>query len=103
VLVTRMTSNVLLTILGMALVTYMVRAGGLWLMGFVQPSARVEAWLNAIPGAVLVSLVAPTVLASGLAETLAAVATVLVAVVTKKMFAAIVVGVGVVWVLRRIF
>jgi len=97
-----MLSNTLITILGMALVTYMARAGGLWLMGFVKPSPRVEAWLKAIPGAVLVSLVAPTVLAGGLAETLAALATVLVAARTKKMFLAIVVGVGVVWALRRV-
>jgi uncharacterized membrane protein len=98
-----MLNNTLITILGMALVTYMVRAGGLWLMGFVKPSPAVEAWLNAIPGAVLVSLVAPTVLVSSLAETLAALATVLVAVVTKKMLLAITVGVAVVWVLRKFF
>ncbi len=98
-----MLNNTLITILGMALVTYMVRAGGLWLMGLVKPSPAVEAWLNAIPGAVLVSLVAPTVLVSSLAETLAALATVLVAVVTKKMLLAIIVGVAVVWVLRKFF
>nr|BBH85340.1 hypothetical protein KTC_00910 [Thermosporothrix sp. COM3] len=98
-----MSSNTLIAILGMALVTYMVRAGGMWLMGFVKPSPGVEAWLKTIPGAVLVSLVAPTVLASGPAETLAALATILVAARTKKMFLAIVVGVGVVWVLRKIF
>ncbi|QBD76288.1 AzlD domain-containing protein [Ktedonosporobacter rubrisoli] len=96
-----MLSNSLIAIFGMALVTYMVRAGGLWLMGFVKPSPWVEAWLKALPGAVIVSLVAPTVLASSLPETLAALATVLVAARTKKLFLAIVVGVGVVWMLRR--
>src|SRR6266852_1208917 len=69
----------LIAIMGMALVTYATRAGGFWLMSLVTPSPRVEAWLKQIPGAVLVAIIAPTVLASSLAETLAALATVLVA------------------------
>jgi uncharacterized membrane protein len=56
----------------MALVTYVTRAGGFWLMGLVTPSPRVQAWLRQIPGAVLVAIIAPTVLASSVAETLAA-------------------------------
>ena len=86
----------------MALVTYATRAGGFWLMSLVTPSPRIEAWLRQIPGAVMVSLVAPTVLASSLAETLAALATVLVAARTKNVLLAMVVGVAAVWVLRII-
>lgn len=92
----------LITILGMALVTYATRAGGFWLMGLVTPSPRIEAWLRQIPGAVLVAIVAPTVLASSLAETLAALATVLVAIRTKNVLAAMVVGVAAVFLLRLI-
>jgi uncharacterized membrane protein len=90
----------LITILGMALVTYATRAGGFWLMGLVTPSPRIEAWLRQIPGAVLVAIVAPTVLASSLAETLAALATVLVAIRTKNVLAAMVTGVAAVFLLR---
>jgi uncharacterized membrane protein len=90
----------LITILGMALVTYATRAGGFWLMGLVTPSPRIEAWLRQIPGAVLVAIVAPTVLASSLAETLAALATVLVAIRTKNVLAAMVIGVAAVFLLR---
>ena len=90
----------LITILGMALVTYATRAGGFWLMGLVTPSPRIEAWLRQIPGAVLVAIIAPSVLASSLAETLAALATVLVAIRTKNVLIAMVVGVAAVWVLR---
>ena len=90
----------LITILGMALVTYATRAGGFWLMGLVTPSPRIEAWLRQIPGAVLVAIIAPTVLASSLAETLAALATVLVAIRTKNVLIAMVVGVSTVWLLR---
>lgn len=92
----------LITILGMALVTYATRAGGFWLMGLVRPSPRVEAWLRQIPGAVLVAIIAPTVLASSLAETLAALASALVALRTKNVLVAMVVGVGAVWVLRML-
>ena len=92
----------LFTILGMALVTYATRAGGFWLMGLVTPSPRIEAWLRQIPGAVLVAIIAPTVLASSLAETLAALATVLVAIRTKNVLAAMVIGVAAVWLLRFI-
>jgi uncharacterized membrane protein len=91
-----------LTILGMALVTYATRAGGFWLMGLVTPSPRIQAWLKQIPGAVLVAIIAPIVLASSLAETLAAVATVLVAIRTKNVLVAMVVGVATVALLRLI-
>jgi uncharacterized membrane protein len=92
----------LLTILAMALVTYATRAGGFWLMGLVTPSPRVEAWLKQIPGAVLVALIAPTVLASSIAETCAAIATVLVAIRTKNVLIAMLVGVAVVALLRLV-
>ena len=92
----------ILTILGMALVTYATRAGGFWLMGLVTPSPRIETWLKQIPGAVLVAIIAPTVLASSVAETLAAVATVLVAIRTKNVLIAMLVGVATVALLRLI-
>jgi len=92
----------LITILGMALVTYATRAGGFWLMSLVTPSPRIEAWLRQIPGAVLVAIIAPTVLASSVAETLAALATVLVAIRTKNVLIAMLVGVATVWLLRLI-
>src|SRR5437764_14866790 len=90
----------LITILGMALVTYATRAGGFWLMSLVTPSPRIEAWLRQIPGAVMVSLVAPTVLASSLAETLAALATVPVGARTNNVLLATVAGVEAAWVRR---
>lgn len=93
----------LLTILGMALVTYLTRVGGLWLMGRVTPSPRVESWLKNIPGAVLISIVAPAALASGLSGVLAALLTGLVAARTRNLLFSMVVGVAAVWVLRRWF
>ena len=72
--------STLLVIALMALATYATRAGGLWLANRFDLSERAGAWLDAIPAAILVSLVAPTVLTGGPAEALAA-----VAVVSKRL------------------
>ncbi len=92
--------QVLITILGMALVTYLTRIGGLWLMSRVTLSGRIKTWLGYLPGAVLVAIVAPTVLSSGLTETGAALVTVLVAARTRNVLLSMVIGVGVVFGLR---
>ncbi len=85
--------RVLLVILGMALVTYATRASGLWLMGRVTLSPRVEAWLRYVPGTVLVALVAPGVLDSGLPGVIAALITAVVAVRSGNALLAMATGV----------
>ena len=92
----------LLTILGMALVTYVTRISGLWLMSHVTLSTRMKAWLGYLPGTVIVAIIAPTVFSTGLAEAGAAVATVLVMARTRNVLLAMIVGVGVVWGLRML-
>jgi uncharacterized membrane protein len=97
-----MRTDVLLTILGMALVTYATRAGGIWLMGRMPPSPRVERWLRQIPGAVLVSIVAPTVAFGGFVSWAAAFGAVLVAALTRNLLLAMVAGVAMVLVLQSV-
>jgi uncharacterized membrane protein len=91
-----------LAIVLMALATYATRAGGLWLANRFDLSERAGAWLDAIPGAILVSLVAPTVLTGGPAQALAAVAVVVVALRTGSLPLAMVAGVGAVVLLRSL-
>ena len=91
-----------LAIVLMALATYATRAGGLWLANRFDLSERAGAWLDAIPGAILVSLVAPTVLTGGPAQALAAVAVVVVALRTGSLPLAMVAGVGAVFLLRSL-
>jgi uncharacterized membrane protein len=86
----------------MALATYATRAGGLWLASRFDLSERAGAWLDQIPGAILVSLVAPTVLTGGIAEALAALAVLIVALRTGSLPAAMLTGVGAVVVLRAL-
>lgn len=92
----------LLTILGMALVTYLTRIGGLWLMSHVSLSERLKAWLEYLPGTILVAIVAPAVLGAGLAEVGAALATLLVAIRTRNVLLSMLIGVGVVLALRKL-
>jgi len=92
----------LVTILGMALMTYTTRAGGLWLMGRIPISPRIEAGLDHIPGAILTALLAPAALAGGRAEAIAMVVTILIAARTKNILLAMTAGVALVWVLRSI-
>jgi branched chain amino acid efflux pump len=92
----------LLAIVLMALATYATRASGLWVASRLDLSERAGAWLDQIPGAILVSLVAPTVLTGGPAEALAAIAVVIVALRTGSLPAAMVTGVVTVVVLRAL-
>lgn len=93
---------ILMTIAGMALVTYLTRVSGLYLMNFVTPTPRVEAWLRHIPGAILVAIVAPAVFATSLAQALAALATLLAAMYSKNILVAMIVGIVAVWLLRML-
>jgi uncharacterized membrane protein len=92
----------LFTIVLMAVATYATRAGGLWLASRFDLTGRAEAWLDQIPGAILVSLVAPAVLTGGLVEVLAALAVVIVSLRTGSLPAAMVIGVGTVLALRAL-
>lgn len=70
---------VLAPILGMAVVTYLTRIAGLFLVDRLALSGRAQAAFDAIPAAVLMAVIAPKVLATGPAETIAALVTALAA------------------------
>jgi uncharacterized membrane protein len=69
----------LLAILAMAAATAATRLAGLVLPAAAMGRPRVRATLEAVPAAVLAALIAPTVLATGWAETIAAALTALAA------------------------
>ena len=95
-----MSPEALLAIFGMAAVTYAIRAGGLLLANRLPATGFVAAWMKHIPGAVLAALVAPAIVNGGPAEALAALATALVYVATRNLFAAMAGGVAAVYVAR---
>jgi len=98
----RLEGYTMLAILLMALATYATRAVGLWLASRLPMSGRVEAWLGYIPGAILISLVAPVVVSGGPAEALAALAVVAVALKTGNLLLSMLTGVGAVLILRSL-
>ena len=90
----------LIAILGMALVSFAVKAGGLLLANRLPTDGFAAAWLRHIPGAVLAALVAPALVTGSPAEIIAAAATALVYVVTRNLLAAMAAGVLVVYFAR---
>ncbi len=67
------------SIAAMALATYATRFLGFWLVRHRAVSGRFAGALEAVPGAVLTAIIAPMVLATGPAESAAALITLLLA------------------------
>lgn len=91
----------LLAILGMAIATYATRLAGLALAGRLQLSPRAQAAFDAIPPAVLVAVIAPSALATGWPETVAALLAALAAT-RLPLLGVVVVGVAAVVALRAL-
>ena len=96
-----MSPDALLAILGMAAVTYAIRAGGFLIAERLPTTGFIALWMRNIPGAVLAALIAPDVLKGGPAAWLAAAAATLVYLATRNVFATIVGGVLAMFLLRR--
>lgn len=85
--------DAVLVIAGMAAITYALRAGGLFLGGKLPTSGPWARALAALPGAVLVAIVLPAMLAEGVVGVLAGALTALVMVRTRNLAIAMFVGV----------
>jgi len=90
-----------LTIFGMAIVTYLTRVGGFFIVNKMTISKRTEAFLKAIPGAILISIVAPALFNGGVRETFAGIVTMGVALKTKNLLLAMITGVAIVFIFRN--
>lgn len=62
----------LAAIVAMGIVTYFTRVAGIFVAGRMNLKGRAKAAFDAIPPAVLIAVIAPTALATGWAETIAA-------------------------------
>lgn len=90
----------LVAILGMAAVTFAIRAGGYLLANRLPSTGFVAAWMRHIPGAVMASLVAPAILSGGPPEWVAAVATAAAWLLTRNLVPAMAAGVLAVYLMR---
>jgi uncharacterized membrane protein len=92
----------LAAILAMAAATYLTRAAGFLFMQRLRITGRMKAGLEALPPAILMAVIAPTVFATGIAETLAAAAAALAAILRLPLLVVVVTGVVSVVVLRAL-
>ena len=89
-------------VVAMAVVTYATKAGGLWLLGRVDVGDRTEAGLEALPGAIIVAIVAPELAGGGPPEWIAAGLAGVVAWKTDNLLAALAVAMVAVLALRAV-
>ncbi len=82
----------ILTILGMAVVTYGMRLGGLLMADRLPQHGRWAHVLERLPGAVLISVWVPSALSAGPIGIAGAAATVITMIVARNLFAAMVAG-----------
>ncbi|BBO70012.1 hypothetical protein DSCA_39420 [Desulfosarcina alkanivorans] len=95
--------SVALAIGGAALATYSLRLGGLLLAERLPANGGFKRFMDALPGTILLSLVAPGIYSSGALGGAAALATALCAWKTRNILFAMLVGVGMVAAGRMIF
>jgi uncharacterized membrane protein len=85
----------LAAIVGMALVTYATRAGGVFLMGLVPITPRLESFLRSLSSSVLVALIVPAALKGDAASSAAVASAGLVMIATRSAIGAMIAGVAV--------
>jgi uncharacterized membrane protein len=91
----------LLAIIGMGVATYLTRVGGLYLIRFVAVRGRFKAALDALPPAILMAVIAPTI-TSGWAEAGAAAITAGAAIARLPLVVVLLVGIASILVLRYV-
>lgn len=84
----------LVVVLGMAAVTYAMRAGGYWVMGRIPLTPRVRRALEALPGAIIVSTILPIAFKSGVSVAICLVVAATVMASLRKEYVAVLVAVG---------
>jgi uncharacterized membrane protein len=86
----------------MAVATYLLRAGGLFLAGRVPLTPKVERFLESLAGSILISLVVAMAVQGGPVTALAILAAVAVVLATKQSIAAIAAAVALAAALRHV-
>lgn len=85
-------SDVMVAFVVMMVVTVASRLGGFWLMGYVNVTPRVRRMLDALPGSIIVAAALPMVATGDPVVILAIVAAIVVTVVRRNEFLAVITG-----------
>jgi uncharacterized membrane protein len=73
----------------MALATYLMRAGGFWVMGHVPLTPRLRRMLQALPGSIVMAIITPLVVKAGLVAVLAVLAAAALMILRRNEFLAV--------------
>ncbi len=92
----------LITIAAAAIITYILRIGGLLLSDKLPRTGNVKTFMDTLPGTILISLVAPGIIAAGFWGLIAAFFTGLCAYKTGNVFMSMLIGIGII-ILQRNF
>lgn len=94
-----MDRELVITMIGMAVILYVMRIAGYVLVRRLPPSPWLDAWLSTIPGATLVALITPMIVHEGVVGALAAIVVWLVVTRTDNIVLSMIAGVAIVGVL----
>lgn len=95
-------SGIIITITGMALVTYLTRISGFYLSDrLTHMPPAVGKFLQYIPGTIIVSIIAPQIISGGTVTLAAALVCVGAAVLSRQIVVVMIIGVATVSLLRN--
>lgn len=83
----------LLAIVVMGITTFLMRAGGFWVMGRVLLTSRVRRMLDALPGSIVAAIVVPIVIKIGFVAAFAVIVAAAVMILSRNAFLAVAMGV----------
>lgn len=97
-----MSADAALALAALALAAFAVRGSGILLGGLIPSTGKAGQLLREMPGAVMISLAAPSVVNGGPAEWLATVLTAALAWKTRSVIGSMAAGLAFVWALRQV-
>lgn len=91
-----MERDLVITMIGMAVILYLMRIAGYVLVRRTTPSPLLDAWLSSIPGATLVALITPMIVSEGMIGALAGAVVWLIVKRTDNIVLSMIAGVAIV-------
>lgn len=88
-------SDVMMAFAVMTAVTVLSRIGGYWLMGYVNVTPRVRRMLDALPGSIIIAAALPVAVNGGPVVMFAIVAAMIVTIIRRNDFIAVITGMAV--------
>jgi len=88
-------TQALLAVAGMAIATFITRAGGFWLMRWVPMTPVLEAFLRGMAGSVVVAIIVPQAMKGDWPARAAIAASLVTMIATRQPIAAMLVGIAV--------